>query len=115
MFPLAPEARIGISLLAAIPGAPIALQFTRQAKKRWAFTATVTFVHGIDAIDLQRVLREPRSIDREVGRVAANRPVIGGQAYSGRERDKLQKSCVSAGRPVRVRTSSVVASSGLEA
>ena len=43
-FPLNPEARIGILLLAAIPGTPIALQFTRQAKTRLAFTAAVTFV-----------------------------------------------------------------------
>jgi len=34
-FPLNPEARIGILLLAAIPGTPIALQFTRQAKRGW--------------------------------------------------------------------------------
>jgi len=38
-FPLNPEARISILLLAAIPGTPIALQFTRQAKTRLAFTA----------------------------------------------------------------------------
>jgi len=44
VFPLNPEARIGILLLAAIPGTPIALQFTRQAKTRLAFTAAVTFV-----------------------------------------------------------------------
>jgi len=42
--PLNPEARIGILLRAAIPGTPIALQFTRQAKTRLAFTAAVTFV-----------------------------------------------------------------------
>ena len=30
VFPLNPEARIGILLLAAIPGTPIALQFTRR-------------------------------------------------------------------------------------
>ena len=44
VFPLAPEARIGILLLAAIPGTPIALQFTRQAKTRLAFAAAMTFV-----------------------------------------------------------------------
>ena len=43
-FPLNPEPRIGILLLAAIPGTPIALQFTRQAKTQLAFTAAVTFV-----------------------------------------------------------------------
>src|SRR5271165_4288184 len=37
IFPLAPDAKIGILLLAAIPGTPIALQFTRLAKSRLAF------------------------------------------------------------------------------
>jgi BASS family bile acid:Na+ symporter len=44
IFPLTPEARIGILLLAAIPGTPIALQFTRLAKTRIAFAAALTFV-----------------------------------------------------------------------
>ncbi len=44
IFPLTPDARIGILLLAAIPGTPIALQFTRQAKTRLAFAAAMTFV-----------------------------------------------------------------------
>jgi BASS family bile acid:Na+ symporter len=44
IFPLTPETRIGILLLAAIPGTPIALQFTRQAKTQLAFAAAVTFV-----------------------------------------------------------------------
>lgn len=43
-FPLTPETRIGTLLLAAIPGTPIALQFTRQAKTRLAFAAALTFV-----------------------------------------------------------------------
>ena len=34
VFPLTPDASIGILLLAAIPGTPIALQFTRKAKTR---------------------------------------------------------------------------------
>jgi predicted Na+-dependent transporter len=44
VFPLAPDASVGILLLAAIPGTPIALQFTRQAKTRLAFAASMTFV-----------------------------------------------------------------------
>ena len=44
IFPLNPDARVGILLLAAIPGTPIALQFTRMAKTRLAFTAAMTFV-----------------------------------------------------------------------
>lgn len=50
VFPLAPEARIGILLLAAIPGTPIALQFTRQAKTRLAFAAAMTFVLSVVSI-----------------------------------------------------------------
>src|SRR5271157_2501731 len=44
IFPLAPDARIGILLLAAIPGTPIALQFTRMAKTRLAFGAAMIFM-----------------------------------------------------------------------
>ena len=50
-------ARIGISLLAAIPGTPIALQFTRQAKTRPAFTAAVTFAPS--AVSLPRLHSHP--------------------------------------------------------
>jgi bile acid:Na+ symporter, BASS family len=50
IFPLAPEARIGILLLAAIPGTPIALQFTRKAKTRLAFAAAMTFVLSVVSI-----------------------------------------------------------------
>lgn len=49
-FPLTSEARIGIMLLAAIPGTPIALQFTRQAKTRLAFAAALTFVLSLVSI-----------------------------------------------------------------
>ena len=34
IFPLTPDASVGILLLAAIPGTPIALQFARMAKTR---------------------------------------------------------------------------------
>jgi predicted Na+-dependent transporter len=50
IFPLTPEARIGILLLAAIPGTPIALQFTRKAKTRLAFAAAMTFVLSVVSI-----------------------------------------------------------------
>jgi predicted Na+-dependent transporter len=50
IFPLTPETRIGILLLAAIPGTPIALQFTRQAKTQLAFAAAVTFVLSVVSI-----------------------------------------------------------------
>src|SRR5271157_3489067 len=50
IFPLAPDARIGILLLAAIPGTPIALQFTRQAKTRLAFAAAMIFVLSLVSI-----------------------------------------------------------------
>jgi len=44
-------------LLAAIPGTPIALQFTRQAKTRPAFTAAVTFAPS--AVSLPRLHSHP--------------------------------------------------------
>src|SRR5271157_1541291 len=50
VFPLAPDARIGILLLAAIPGTPIALQFTRRAKTRLAFAAAMIFVLSLVSI-----------------------------------------------------------------
>lgn len=50
LFPLAAAARIGILLLAAIPGTPIALQFTRKAKTRLAFAAAMTFVLSVVSI-----------------------------------------------------------------
>ena len=37
MLPLTPDASVGVPLLAAIPGTPISLQFTRMAKTRLAF------------------------------------------------------------------------------
>ena len=50
IFPLNLEATIGILLLAAIPGTPIALQFTRMAKTRLAFAAAMTFVLSLLSI-----------------------------------------------------------------
>ncbi len=50
VFPLTPDASVGILLLAAIPGTPIALQFTRTAKTRLAFAAAMTFVLSLVSI-----------------------------------------------------------------
>lgn len=50
LFPLTPDASVGILLLAAIPGTPIALQFTRMAKVRLAFAAVITFVLSLASI-----------------------------------------------------------------
>jgi len=52
LFPLTPDATVGILLLAAIPGTPIALQFTRMAKTRLAFAAVLTFVLSVVSIAL---------------------------------------------------------------
>jgi BASS family bile acid:Na+ symporter len=50
IFPLTPDVTIGILLLAAIPGTPIALQFTRQAKTRLAFAAAMLFMLSLVSI-----------------------------------------------------------------
>ena len=50
LFPLTPDASVGILLLAAIPGTPIALQFTRMARPRLAFAAVITFVLSLASI-----------------------------------------------------------------
>lgn len=50
IFPLTSDARIGILLLAAIPGTPIALQFTRLAKTRLAFAVALTFVLSLVSV-----------------------------------------------------------------
>jgi BASS family bile acid:Na+ symporter len=52
LFPLTPDATVGILLLAAIPGTPIALQFTRMAKTRLAFAAVMTFLLSLVSIVL---------------------------------------------------------------
>src|SRR6516165_2761320 len=52
LFPLTPDASIGILLLAVIPGTPIALQFTRKAKTRLAFAAVMTIVLSLSSIAL---------------------------------------------------------------
>jgi predicted Na+-dependent transporter len=50
IFPLTPDVSIGILLLAAIPGTPIALQFTRQSRRRLAFAAALTFVLSLVSV-----------------------------------------------------------------
>ena len=50
IFPLTPDASIGILLLAAIPGTPIALQFTRRTKTQLAFAAAMIFVLSLVSI-----------------------------------------------------------------
>jgi predicted Na+-dependent transporter len=77
VFPLAPEARIGIMLLAAIPGTPIALQFTRKAKTRLAFAAAMTFVLSVVSIAMTplaiRVIPETaQSSERPILLLVAN-------------------------------------------
>ena len=66
IFPLTPDASIGILLLAAIPGTPIALQFTRMAKTRLAFAAVMTFVLSLASIALTPLAVEimPQSAQR---------------------------------------------------
>jgi len=63
IFPLTPDASIGILLLAAIPGTPIALQFTRQARRRLAFAAALTFVLSLVSVAMTplavEVMRQP--------------------------------------------------------
>lgn len=50
IFPLTPDASIGILLLATIPGTPIALQFTRMAKTRLAFAAAMIFLLSLGSV-----------------------------------------------------------------
>jgi len=56
LFPLTPDASIGIMLLAAIPGTPISLQFTRMAKTRLAFAAAVIFVLSLVSVAMTPVI-----------------------------------------------------------
>jgi BASS family bile acid:Na+ symporter len=72
VFPLTPDATVGILLLAAIPGTPIALQFTRMAKTRLAFAATTAFV-----LSLVSVAMAPLAIETMPQMLQRNeRPVL---------------------------------------
>ena len=66
VFPLTPDASVGILLLAAIPGTPIALQFNRKVKTRLAFAALMTFVLSLVSIVLTPLAVEvmPRIVQR---------------------------------------------------
>jgi len=66
IFPLITDARTGILLLAAIPGTPIALQFTRMAETRLAFAAAVTFVLSMVSIAMTPLAIEtmPETMER---------------------------------------------------
>jgi BASS family bile acid:Na+ symporter len=44
LFPMEPDLKLGFLLLAAIPGTPVALQFTRTATGRLALAAGMTFL-----------------------------------------------------------------------
>ena len=50
VFPVTRDAMIGILLLAAIPGTPIAMQFTKQVQSRLAFAAGMTAVLSLVSI-----------------------------------------------------------------
>ncbi len=58
IFPLAPDASIGILLLAAIPGTPIALQFTRKATSRLAFGAAMIFALSLVSVAIAPLMIE---------------------------------------------------------
>jgi len=72
LFPLTPDASMGILLLAAIPGTPIALQYTRKAKARLAFGAVMTLVLSLASIVLTPLAFEvmPRIAQR------SERPIL---------------------------------------
>jgi predicted Na+-dependent transporter len=50
IFPLTRDAMIGLLLLAAIPGTPIAMQFTSRVKSRLAFAAGITALLSLVSI-----------------------------------------------------------------
>jgi BASS family bile acid:Na+ symporter len=77
IFPLTPDASVGILLLAAIPGTPIALQFTRMAKTRLAFAAAMTFVLSLVSIAMTPLALEvmpqtARRIERPILNLVAS-------------------------------------------
>ncbi len=66
IFPLKPDASIGILLLAAIPGTPIALQFNRKATSRLAFAAAMTFTLSVVSLAIAPLMIEvmPQIVER---------------------------------------------------
>ena len=73
VFPLTPDASIGIMLLAAIPGTPISLQFTRLAKTRLAFAAALIFVLSLVSVAMTPLIIEtmPHTLQRSAKPVSA--------------------------------------------
>jgi BASS family bile acid:Na+ symporter len=57
-IPMDAQVRTGIMLLAAVPGTPAALQFTRTARDRLAFVAGLTFILSLAAIAIAPVAVE---------------------------------------------------------
>lgn len=72
IFPLTPDVSLGILLLAAIPGTPVALQFTRLAKRRLAFAAVMIFVLSLVSIAITPLALEviPQTAER------SERPIL---------------------------------------
>jgi len=72
IFPLKPDASIGILLLAAIPGTPIALQFNRKATTRLAFAAAMTFILSVVSLAIAPLMIEvmPQIVER------SQRPIL---------------------------------------
>jgi bile acid:Na+ symporter, BASS family len=66
VFPLTPNASVGILLLAAIPGTPIALQFNRKATSRLAFAAAMTFALSVASLAIAPLMIEvmPQIVER---------------------------------------------------
>jgi len=72
IFPLTPDASLGLLLLAAIPGTPVALQFTRMARTKLAFAAVMVFVLSVMSIAITPLALEvmPQTAER------SERPIL---------------------------------------
>jgi len=72
IFPLTPDASVGLLLLAAIPGTPVALQFTRMARTKLAFAAVMVFVLSVMSIAITPLALEvmPQTAER------SERPIL---------------------------------------
>lgn len=66
-----PTSRIGFLLVAALPGTPAALQFTRTARDRLAFVATLTFI-----LSLAAVVIAPVAVEVVPHQVSPYRPTV---------------------------------------
>jgi bile acid:Na+ symporter, BASS family len=72
LFPLTPDVRVGILLLAAIPGTPIALQFIRSTETHLAFAGAMTFALSVASIVMTPLIVE---VVPETG-LRSDRPVL---------------------------------------